>query len=129
MCFEETLMAMKRTTAAVAALILMAVPALAHHADSLYDLKNPVTVKGVVTRIEWTNPHAYLYITVKNAKGEPEEWSIQLNAPSALKRGGWTATTLKPGDPVSCTGGLARSGAHAMRCLTVETPDGKKLKS
>ena len=52
---------------------LAAAPASAHHAVSLYDMKNPITVQGVVSRLEWTNPHAYLYLTVKNERGQEED--------------------------------------------------------
>jgi len=108
---------------------LAAAPALAHHAVSLYDMKNPIAVKGVVSRMEWTNPHAYLYLTVKNDRGQQEEWAVELDSPSALAHHGWSRDTLKPGDAVTCTGGRSKTGARAMKSATVELAGGQKLKS
>ena len=108
---------------------LAVVPALAHHAVSLYDMKNPITVKGVVSRLEWTNPHVYVYLTVKNDRGEDEEWAVELDSPSALTRHGWSRDTLKPGDAVTCRGGRSKTGARAMKSTTVELAGGQKLKS
>jgi hypothetical protein len=121
---------MKPTSALFLAGLWMvtAVPAFAHHAEPLYDLKNPTTVSGVVTRVEWSNPHAYLYVNVKNEKGEVEEWSIELNSPNSLKRNGWISNAVKTGDHVVCTGGRAKIGARTMRAITIELADGKKLK-
>src|SRR5689334_130629 len=110
-------------------LLVAALPAAAHHANNLYDLKNPSTVKGVVTKVEWTNPHAFFYLTVKNAKGDAEEWSLEVDSPNFLKHNGWTSTTVKPGDEITCTGGRAKSGAKTMRCTTVELAGGQKLRS
>ena len=64
----------------------------------MYNMTNPVTVKGVVTRLEWTNPHAHLYLNVKDGKGNVEEWAIEMDRPDFLMRNGWTSTTVKPGD-------------------------------
>jgi DNA/RNA endonuclease YhcR with UshA esterase domain len=111
------------------AFLLATAPAFAHHSTAPYDMQNPVTVKGVVERLEWTNPHAYVYLNVKDDKGNVQEWAIEINSPNYLKHNGWTSTTLKPGDIISCTGGAAKSGAKTMRCTTVELPNGEKLRS
>lgn len=108
--------------------MVTAVPAFTHHAEPLYDLQNPTTVSGVVTRVEWSNPHAYLFVNVKNDKGEVEEWSIELTSPNSLKRNGWITNAVKTGDRVVCTGGRAKIGARTMRAITIELADGKKLK-
>lgn len=108
---------------------LAAVPALAHHAVSLYDMKNPITVRGVVSRLEWTNPHAYVYLTVKNDRGQEEEWAVELDSPSGLVHRGWSRDTLKPGDAITCHGGRSKTGARAMKSATVELPGGQKLRS
>jgi DNA/RNA endonuclease YhcR with UshA esterase domain len=115
--------------AACVALLLAAAPAFAHHSTAQYDMQNPVTVKGVVERLEWTSPHAYLYVNVKNDKGNVEEWVIEIDSPNFLKQNGWTSTTVKPGDILTCTGGRAKSGARKMRCTTVELANGEKLRS
>jgi hypothetical protein len=103
--------------------------AWAHHAESLYDLKNPITLKGVVTKVDWSNPHAYLRLSVKSDKGETEAWSVELSSLSTLKRNGWTSATVKVGDEITCTGGRAKGGAKAMRGLEVDLADGRKLKT
>jgi hypothetical protein len=109
-------------------ILLAALPALAHHSITLYDMKNPVTVKGIVTRVEWSNPHAYLFIDVTD-KGVIEGWIIELNSPNLLKRNGWTNTTVKSGDQVTCTGGRAKTGARSMRSTIVALADGRQMKS
>lgn len=103
--------------------------AWAHHAESLYDIKNPMTLRGVVTKVEWSNPHAYLHLAVKSDKGETEAWSIELSSVSSLKRNGWTSDTVKVGDEITCTGGRAKGGVRAMRGLQIELADGRKLKT
>lgn len=104
-------------------------PALAHHAEPLYDMKHPVTITGVVSRVEWSNPHVYLYLNVNSERGATEEWSIELTAPHSLQHYGWTNTTVRPGDRVTCTGGRSKSGARALRGAMVQLPDGRRLKS
>ena len=103
--------------------------ASAHHSVSMYDMDHPTTLKGVVTRVEWTNPHGYIYLDVKNDKGETEEWAAEINSPNFLKHNGWTSTTVKPGDTITVTGGAAKSGAKTMRCTTVVLADGLTLRS
>jgi hypothetical protein len=110
-------------------LSLLSGTALAHHAEPLYDMNHPMTVSGVVSRVEWANPHVYLYLNVGNDQGAIEEWSIELTAPHSLQRNGWTSSTVKPGDQIACTGGRAKSGARALRSSKVELPGGKKLRS
>lgn len=109
--------------------LLLAPAARAHHSTSMYDMEHPSTYTGVVTRLEWTNPHAYVYLNVKNAKGEVEEWAMEINSPNFLRHNGWTSTTLKPGDTITVTGGAAKSGAKTMRCTSVTLADGLVLRS
>jgi uncharacterized protein DUF6152 len=110
-------------------LLAVALPALAHHSVSMYDMQNPTTIKGTVDRLEWTNPHAYIYVNVKNDKGETEQWAIEIDSPNFLKHNGWTRDTVKPGDTITATGGRARTGARTMRCTTIELANGEKLRS
>jgi hypothetical protein len=110
-------------------LLLMAPAASAHHSVSMYDMEHPSTYKGVVSRIEWTNPHAYVYLDVKDDKGQVEEWAMEINSPNFLRHNGWTSTTVKPGDTITCTGGAAKSGAKTMRCTSVVLADGLVLRS
>jgi Family of unknown function (DUF6152) len=111
------------------ALVLAITPAFAHHSLALYNMTNPVTLKGVVTRLEWANPHVHLYIEVKDSKGNIDEWAIEMDRPDFLSRCGWTSSTVKPGDRVICTGGPAKNGARSMRCTTVQLANGDKLRS
>lgn len=108
--------------------LLLATPMLGHHSVSEYDMEHPTTVTGVVERLEWTNPHAYIYLMLKNEKGVEEEWAVEINSPNFLKRNGWTSTTVKTGDTVTCTGGRAKNGARTMRTLTVKLANGLVLR-
>jgi Family of unknown function (DUF6152) len=110
-------------------LLLMAPAVNAHHSVSMYDMEHPSTYKGVVNRIEWTNPHAYVYLDVKDDKGQVTEWAMEINSPNFLRHNGWTSTTVKPGDIITCTGGAAKSGAKTMRCTSVVLGDGLVLRS
>jgi DNA/RNA endonuclease YhcR with UshA esterase domain len=116
--------------AAIMVLAAVAVPpALAHHSVSMYDMDHPTTLKGVVERLEWTNPHGYIYLNVKDEKGVTTEWAVEINSPNFLKHNGWTSTIVKPGDVITVTGGAAKSGAKTMRCTTVVLADGLTLRS
>jgi DNA/RNA endonuclease YhcR with UshA esterase domain len=111
-------------------LLLLAAPvARAHHSTSMYDMEHPSTYKGIVTRVEWTNPHGYIYLNVKNDKGVVEEWAMEINSPNFLRHNGWTSTIVKPGDEITVTGGAAKSGAKTMRCTSVTLADGLVLRS
>jgi Family of unknown function (DUF6152) len=110
-------------------------PALAHHSVSMYDMQHPTTVTGAVERVEWTNPHAYIYVKVSTVAGGAgqtgvdEEWAIEIDSPNFLKHNGWTSSTVKPGDTITCTGGRAKDGARTMRCTTVKLSNGQELRS
>jgi len=114
---------------ALIALAAFAPLALAHHSVSMYDMDHPTTLKGTVERLEWTNPHGYIYVEVKDEKGQAVEWAVEINSPNFLKHNGWTSTIVKPGDVITATGGAAKSGAKTMRCTTVVLPDGTMLRS
>jgi len=116
-------------TTVTIALLVFATVALAHHSVSMYDMEHPTTLKGTVERVEWTNPHGYIYLEVKDDKGQTVEWAVEINSPNFLKHNGWTSTIVKPGDVITATGGAAKSGAKTMRCTTVVLPDGTVLRS
>ena len=103
--------------------------ALAHHSTAMYDMPNPITVKGAVKRFEWTNPHAFIFLDVKDEKAGSVEWEIELMSLNHLRSYGWMRTTVKPGDVISCTGGAAKSGAPSMISEVIELPDGRKIRS
>jgi hypothetical protein len=102
-------------------------PAFAHHSVGLYDTANLTTVRGVVTRIEWTSPHVFVYFTV-STDDTSVEWSMELDPPVLLRRYGWLKDTVKVGDSIDCTGAPAKSGAKARRGAIVALPDGTQLR-
>jgi DNA/RNA endonuclease YhcR with UshA esterase domain len=101
----------------------------AHHSTAMYDMEHPTTLKGMVKNVEWTNPHGYIYLDVKNDKGGVDEWAVEINSPNYLKHNGWTSSMVKAGDIITVTDGAAKSGAKTMRCTTVLLADGTELRS
>jgi uncharacterized protein DUF6152 len=92
-------------------LLIVSIPACAHHGVSGYDLQKIVTLKGTVAGFEWSNPHCVAHIAVENEKGEPEEWIVELGAPGIMARSGWSRNSLKPGDQVVAETHPAKNGA------------------
>jgi hypothetical protein len=109
--------------------VISATPARAHHSGAIFDMAHPITISGVVTKVEWMNPHAYLYLNVADDKGAVHEWAIETNSPNFLKHNGWTSTTVSPGDKIVCTGAPARTGAYFMHATMVQLPNGSQLRS
>jgi hypothetical protein len=120
---------MRTTLAAVCvALTGLAAPLAAHHSvTGEYDPNRPVTVTGVVTKVEWTNPHARIYIDVAQPNGTVTSWNVELLAVSALVRNGWTRKTVNVGDKVTIEGIHARSGVPGANARTVILADGRKV--
>jgi hypothetical protein len=120
-----------RSVAAAAGLgfLLAAVSAGAHHSFSVeYDAKKPVSFEGVVTRIEWTNPHARVYVDVADATGKVATWNLELASPSALARNGWSSRTLKAGDKVKVQGFEGRAAnTFRVNATSIVLPSGKSL--
>ena len=83
--------------------------ALAHHSQSEFDARAKVEVEGVVTKLEWKSPHAWVYLDVTSDKGEKVNWSFELPSPVTLMRRGWTRESLKPGDRVKVTAAPAKN--------------------
>ena len=111
-------------------LLVPAIPALAHHSFiAEYDGKKPVTLSGVVTKVEWTNPHARFYIDVKDEKGNVTNWNFELASPIALRRLGWTRDFLEVGSVVTVFGSLAKDGSKMANARTVTLADGRKMEA
>ena len=98
--------------ASLAGLLVTAVPVVAHHSFAAeYDASKPIKLTGPVTKIEWTNPHCYFYIDVKNAEtGKIDNWALELGNPNALLRNGWTPNSVKIGEEVTVEGTRAKDG-------------------
>jgi len=113
--------------AAMGSLISVA-PVMAHHSFAAeYDAKQPVELKGTVTQVDWTNPHARFYVDVKDTTGKVTNWNLELASPNVLKRNGWTRTSLKVGDEIVVSGSRAKDGATMANARTVVLADGRKV--
>ena len=104
------------------------VPAIAHHAFAAeFDGSKPVTLKGKVTRMEWINPHAWLYLDVSMPSGKVVNWGVEGGAPNALLRRGWNRNSVLPGTEITVEGFRAKDGSNRANGRQVILPDGKKL--
>jgi hypothetical protein len=110
-------------------MLLAAIPLLAHHSfGAEYDANKPITVTGVVTKVDWTNPHSYFYLDVKDDRGTVANWKFEGYPPGVLYRTGWKRqVTMKPGDTVKVFGWQARDGTRWGHSREVTFADGKKL--
>ena len=91
-------------------LAIAAVPTEAHHSFAAeFDSNKPMTVTGVVTRIEWTNPHAYIFVDVTDKDGKVENWGFEMGPPHMLQRAGWKKNSLTIGEQVTVEGWMARN--------------------
>ena len=109
-----------------ASVLAAALPAYAHHSfPAQYDAEKPITLTGKVTKVEWTNPHIFIYIDVPNeATGAVVNWALEMGGPNALLRLGWKRDSLKPDDLITVEGSLARDGsplANAKSIVMVAT--------
>jgi Family of unknown function (DUF6152) len=123
-------MRVRLLTSLVAVWLLIAVTTGAHHSTAMYDSQNPVTITGTVKKFEWTNPHAFVYIEVKDPKtGALVEWECEMMSLNHLRAYGWTSKTVKAGEMISATGAPAKSGAPAMIANRMKLPDGREIRS
>jgi len=117
------------TIAGVSAfLALAAVPGWSHHAFAAeFDAKQPVKFKGVVTKMEWTNPHVWIHVDVKQPDGTVEKWSIEAGTPNVLCRRGFTRQALLPGTEIMVDGYRSKDGSHRANGRDLTFPDGRTL--
>ena len=112
----------------LAAFCLVLAPVLvqAHHSFAAqYDSTKQVTLQGTISKVEWMNPHVYVYVDVPDETGKVVNWAVEGGAPNVLYREGWKPTSLKVGDRVSILGSLARDGSKQVNALSFKLPDGR----
>lgn len=112
----------------VLGLVMSALPLAAHHSFAAeFDGSKEITLTGVVTKVDWVNPHAYIYVDVKGSDGTVVNWAIETGAPNMLYRQGWRKADLKEGDTVTFTAFLAKDGTHTAAARQVKLPDGREV--
>ena len=119
-----------KSTVFLVALVLLsaAAPLLAHHSFAAeFDGTKRIELTGVVTKVEWTNPHVWFYINVKDeSAGKVVNWAAEMGSPNSLMRSGWTRNTMQVGMVVTLNGSLSKDGSNRVNTNSVFV-DGKKL--
>ena len=105
-----------------------ALPAIAHHSFAAeFDADSPISLTGIVTKIEWRNPHTFFYIDVETDDGNYENWALEMGSPNGLMRRGWTRNSLQIGDEVSVEGARAKDGSLKGNARSVVLSNGERL--
>lgn len=107
--------------------LAIVLPAVAHHSFAMFDQTRRVTLRGTVREFQWTNPHAFIHLDVRNKAGGTDTWQIELNSPNNLKRQGWHSTSLKPGQQVTLVLNPLKDGTKGGLFIAVTLPDGTVL--
>jgi hypothetical protein len=119
-----------KTSVLVAGFSLMAaaVPMFAHHSFAAeYDSNKPIKISGVVTKVEWMNPHARFYVDVKDASGKVTNWNFELGAIPVLLKQGWTKNSLHQGDQITVEGSAAKDSSNTANARSVVLSDGRRV--
>jgi Family of unknown function (DUF6152) len=111
----------------VCTLLAVSATAAAHHSPAMFDTEKITKLQGIVRDFQWHNPHCYVQLLVKDAKGKEVEWSLEMGAPMYLYNKGWRPSSLKAGDSISVTLAPLRSGKAGGLLVEVVMPDGRKL--
>jgi uncharacterized protein DUF6152 len=121
-------MTLKSLGLAGIAVAMCASSALAHHSFAMFDADSKVTLEGIVKEFQWTNPHAWIMLTVASTTdGKAEPWAIEMNGPSGLVRQGWKPKTLTPGMPITLVIHPLKDGTHGGQFMQVTLPDGTQI--
>ena len=120
---------MKRLFLLSAAILMTAsLPLSAHHSFAAeYDQKQPITLQGVVTKLDWMNPHVYFYVDVTDSGGKVTHWACEAGNPNALARRGWKKDSLKAGDQVTIQAFRAKDASNTVNARSIVLADGKKI--
>ncbi|HEY1758166.1 MAG TPA: DUF6152 family protein [Bryobacteraceae bacterium] len=109
-------------------LVFVAMPLAAHHSTAAeYDLSRVTIIQGVVTKVEWLNPHARFWLDVEGAAGSTIQWNVEMGSPNGLMRLGWTRSTIKPGDRITVDVSPAKDGTHHANARSVTLADGRVM--